>query len=330
MKKALITGITGQDGSYLTELLLEKGYEVHGIVRRTSSISRGRLEHLYVDTEIYERSLFFHYSDLNDATSLRRVLTAVQPHEIYHLAGQSHVGLSFDIPEVTANEAGFLTLGLLEIVRDLPNSPKLFHASSSEIFGVPSCFPQSEQTAFHPVNPYGASKAFATNIVRIYRESYGMFLVNGVMYSHESPRRGDGFATKKICRSAASIASGRTAKLRMGNINVSRDWGHAKDYVKGMWLSLQHDVADDYIFSSGVLHELEEVLEIAFSVVGLDWRVFYEFDERFARPSESFSLVGDSNKARSQLGWVPQYTFKDIIREMVEFEVNHEKKRLFE
>jgi len=325
MKKAIITGITGQDGSYLAEFLLAKGYEVHGVVRRTSSIQRGRLDHLFSNPSIYQASLFFHYSDLNDLTSLRRIFSKVQPEEIYHLAGQSHVGLSFDIPEVTSLEVGFSLVSLLEIVRDENKSARFFHASSSEIFGVPNETPQTENTSFRPVSPYGVAKTFATNMVRVYRESYGMFLVNGIMYNHESPRRGESFVTKKICRSAALIAAGKQKEIVMGNLSSSRDWGHAKDFVEGMWLSLQHEQPDDYIFSTGIAHSLEHVLDVAFSRVGLHWHDFYRLDQRFLRPSESKLLVGDSSKARAILEWDPKYSLEETINEMVDHEIERVK-----
>jgi GDPmannose 4,6-dehydratase len=325
VKRAIITGITGQDGSYLAELLLDKGYEVHGIVRRTSSIQRGRLEHLYTNSRVYNRTLFFHYSDLGDHTSLRRIFNICKPDEIYHLAGQSHVGLSFEIPELTATEVGFSLLGILEIIRDLQNPPKLFHASSSEIFGMPEVIPQAESTPFSPVSPYGASKAFATNMVKIYRESYGMFCVNGIMFNHESPRRGENFVTKKICRSAALIAEGLQRDLVMGDTKVSRDWGHAKDFVEGMWLSLQYKKPEDYIFASGVSNSLEKILELSFSKVGLNWKEFYKKDQRYMRPCESKCLIGDATKAKELLNWSPTYSLETIVEEMMKYEIQQAK-----
>jgi GDPmannose 4,6-dehydratase len=315
-KKALITGITGQDGSYLAELLLEKGYAVHGVVRRTSSLNRSRLKHLYENQEIYGRKLFLHYADLDDGTTLRRVLTKVLPDEIYHLAGQSHVGLSFEIPESTCEMTGMAMLRLLEIIRDLPHAPKLYHASSSEIFGSPLRFPQDEETPFNPVNPYGCAKAFATQMVRIYRQSFGLFACNGMMYNHESPRRGENFVTRKICRAAASIKLGLEKELLLGDTSAQRDWGDARDYVRGMWLALQHEKPEDFILSTGVLHSVQDIVEQSFAAVDLDWTKFVRKDERFMRPAEPTRLVGNPSKARLLLGWEAVTTFEMLTREM--------------
>ena len=325
MKKALITGITGQDGSYLTELLLKKGYQVHGVVRRSSRRWKGWLDGLSL-SDIHRQSLSIHFMDLGDLPSIRRLLEEIQPTEIYHLAGQSQVSLSFEMPEVTAYDSGILVLNLLEIVRGLNRSIRLFHAASAEVFGTPEEVPQRESTPFRPVSPYGAAKAFAANIVRIYRDVYGMYLVNGLLYNHESPRRGEDFVTKKICRSAALIAVGKQAELMMGDIDVSRDWGHAKDYVNGMWLSLQHEKPGDYIFSSGFSHSLKEVLDIAFSRVNLQWRDFYILDEGLLRPAESRSLIGDSSKAREILKWHPEYSFESMIAEIMDHEIDKANK----
>jgi GDPmannose 4,6-dehydratase len=316
MPKALITGITGQDGSYLTDLLLEKGYEVHGVVRRTSTLERSRLEHLYNNPEIYNRRVFLHYGELSDPTTMRRVLFKVSPDEIYHLAGQSHVGLSFEIPESTCEMTALGTLRLLEMVRDMPKAPRFFHAASSEIFGTPKTSPQNEETPIAPVNPYGVAKAFATQMVTIYRRTFGLFACNGILYNHESPRRGENFVTRKICRAAAAISAGRQKELMLGDTSAERDWGHAKDYVRGMWLSLQHSTADDYIFATGKTHTVQEVVEIAFAAVGLDWEKFVRRDARLLRPTESHSLVGDPAKVIRVLGWKREYTFKDMIQEM--------------
>jgi len=326
MKKALITGITGQDGSYLCELLLEKGYEVHGIVRRTSSISRGRLNNLYYDKDIYDRKLYLHYSDLNDLASLRKIILNIEPLEIYHLAGQSHVGLSFTMPEVTAYEAGFSLLGILEILRDMKKPAKFFHASSSEIFGSPEICPQNELTERKPINPYGASKAFATNIVDIYRETYSLYLVNGIMYNHESPRRGDSFVTKKICRAAVEIKFGISSEIKLGHTNIFRDWGHAKDYVNGMWLSLQGTNPENFIFATGELHSIEDILTLSFEKLDLNWKDFYKFDKRFARPDEPKRLLGDPSKAEKKLKWNRSYNFKKLIDEMIEEEIHKVRK----
>lgn len=316
MTKAFITGITGQDGSYLAELLLDQGYEVHGAVRRTSSLERSRLAHLYADLTIYNRRLFLHYADLDDATTLRRVLTRVAPTELYHLAGQSHVGLSFEIPETTCEFTAMGTLRLLEMLRDLPAPPRLFHATSSEIFGKPKQVPQTEETPIAPINPYGVAKAFATEMVRIYRDSHGLFAVNGILYNHESPRRGENFVTRKICRGAAAIKAGRQNKLKLGDTSARRDWGHARDYVRGMWLALQHETPDDYVFATGRLHSVQDVLEQAFTTANLDWRDHVETDPGLFRPTEPLQLIGDASKARIALGWTPRISFSDLIREM--------------
>ena len=315
-RKALITGITGQDGSYLAELLLGKDYEVHGIVRRTSSLARSRLSHLYSDSGIYNQRLFLHYADLDDATTLRRVLTKAQPSEIYHLAGQSHVGLSFEIPESTCEMTANATLRLLEIVRDLPEGTRFYHASSSEIFGDPIQVPQDEQTPFNPVNPYGCAKAFATQMVRIYRKSFGLFASNGITYNHESPRRGENFVTRKICRAAAAIKLGLESELVLGDLTAQRDWGDARDFVRGMWLTLQHESPEDFVFATGELHTVQDIVEIAFQTVELDWRTFVQRDERFQRPSEPQRLVGNPEKARRRLGWKATTSFATLLREM--------------
>ena len=315
-KKALITGITGQDGSYLTELLLAKGYEVHGVVRRTSTLERSRLHHLYTDTAIYGHRFFLHYADLDDVTTLRRTLLRVGPDEVYHLAGQSHVGLSFEIPESTCEMTAMGTLRLLEMIRDLPAPPRLFHAASSEIFGRPITDPQDESTPFNPVNPYGASKAFAAQMVRIYRETHRLFLVNGILYNHESPRRGENFGTRKICSAAAAIRQGRQKELLLGDTTARRDWGDAEDYVRGMWMSLQPASAQDYIFATGVLHSVQDVVETAFRAVDLDWRQYLRRDERFMRPAEPLKLVGDATRAKTVLGWAPTIDFEALITRM--------------
>ncbi|MEK7675152.1 MAG: GDP-mannose 4,6-dehydratase [Verrucomicrobiota bacterium] len=322
MRRALITGVTGQDGSYLTELLLDKGYEVHGIVRRTSSLSRSRLDHLYSDPNIYGQRFFLHYAELEDPTTLRRVLVKVAPEEIYHLAGQSHVGLSFEIPETTCETTAVGTLRLLEMIRDLPQPPRFYHASSSEIFGEPARMPQNERTPFAPVNPYGCAKAFATQMVVIYRRTFGLFACNGIMYNHESPRRGENFVTRKICRSAAAIKLGLQKELLLGDTLARRDWGHARDYVRGMWLCLRQEKADDYVFATGQLHSVQDVVEQAFATVQLDWRRYVKKDARFMRPAEPQQLAGDAAKAKAALGWEPQITFSQLITEMTQAELH--------
>jgi GDPmannose 4,6-dehydratase len=321
-KRALITGITGQDGSYLAELLLEKGYTVHGIVRRTSHLLRSRIEHLRRDPKIYGRRLFLHYGDLSDSATLSRIVADVQPMELYHLAGQSHVGLSFEIPESTCEEAAMATLRLLEIVRSQPQPLRFYHASSSEIFGNASEIPQIESTPLRPTSPYGCAKAFATQLARVYRESYGLFVCNGILYNHESPRRGENFVTRKIARAAARIARDLDTELVLGNIESQRDWGRAQDYVHAMWLMLQHRTADDYIVATGESHSVREFVEAAFAVVDLPWRKYLKHDPEFDRPAEPARLVGCAHKIRKTLGWKPAGTFHALVREMVEAELN--------
>lgn len=316
MPIALITGITGQDGSYLTELLLDKGYHVHGVVRRTSSLERSRLDHLHSDPNIYGQRLFLHYAELNDPTPMRRVLNKVLPDEIYHLAGQSHVGLSFEIPESTCEMTAMATLRLLEMIRDLPKAPRLFHASSSEIFGEPAAMPQDEGTAMAPVNPYGCAKAFATQMVAIYRRNFKLFGVNGILFNHESPRRGENFVTRKICRAAAAIKLGLQNELLLGDTSAKRDWGHARDYVRGMWLALRHDTPEDYVFATGQLHSVQDVVDIAFAAVQLDPARCIRQDARFMRPAEPQRLLGNPEKARRLLGWEASTSFAQLIREM--------------
>ena len=315
-KKALITGITGQDGSYLTDLLLGKGYEVHGVVRRSSSMTRSRLKHLYDDPAIYGKRLILHYADLDDPTTLRRVLAKVLPDEIYHLAGQSHVGHSFEIPESTCEMTAMATLRLLEMLRDLPPATRFYHASSSEIFGRPKEVPQTEDTPFAPVNPYGCAKAFATQMVRIYRESFGLFACNGITYNHESPRRGENFVSRKICRAAALIKLGIEKELVLGDLTAQRDWGDARDFVRGMWLTIQHGTPEDFVFATGVLHSVQDIVEGAFQAVGLDWKSHIRQDARFMRLAEPHQLVGNPAKAREVLQWKPETTFEALIREM--------------
>jgi GDPmannose 4,6-dehydratase len=320
-KTALITGITGQDGSYLTELLLGKGYAVHGVVRRTSNLARSRIEHLRSDEAIYGERLFLHYSDLSDGTTLRRIFAQVRPTEVYHLAGQSHVGLSFEIPESTCDEVGMATLRLLEIVRDQPQPVKFYHASSSEIFGCTRQSPQDEETAIAPASPYGCAKAFATQLVRVYRQSYGIFACNGILYNHESPRRGENFVTRKIARAAARIARGLEEELVLGNLEARRDWGHAREYVQAIWLMLQAETADDYVVATGETHSVRDFVQAAFEVVNLDWQRFVRQSETFARPSEPILLVGSAGKIERELGWRPSAGFGALVREMVEAEL---------
>ena len=320
-KVALITGITGQDGSYLCEMLLEKSYTVHGIVRRSSHLSRSRIDHLRRDENIYGRRLFLHYGDLSDSATLSRIIAEVQPTELYHLAGQSHVGLSFEIPESTCEEAGMATLRLLEIVRSQPQPLRFYHASSSEIFGNACEIPQTESTPMQPSSPYGCAKAFATQLAQVYRESYGLFVCNGILYNHESPRRGENFVTRKIARAAARIARNLDSQLALGNLESQRDWGHARDYVQAMWLMLQHDTADDYVVATGESHSVREFVEAAFAVVDLPWQKYVKHNRAFDRPTEPARLVGCSDKIRKLLGWKPRGTFRELVREMVEAEL---------
>jgi GDPmannose 4,6-dehydratase len=315
-KRALITGITGQDGSYLTELLLEKGYEVHGVVRPTSSLEKSRLGHLIENRDLMDRRLFLHSGDLDDATSMRRSIMKSQPEEIYHLAGQSHVGLSSEMVESTCEMTAMGTLRLLDMIRDSGLKPKFFHASSSEIFGRPDHAPQDEHTPCRPVNPYGAAKAFATQMVGIYRQTFGLFAINGILYNHESPRRGENFVTQKICLAAAAIKEGRQKDLVLGSLEAQRDWGDARDYVRGMWLAMQQPKAEDYLFATGELHTVRDVVETAFNAVGLDWRNHVKQDPRFMRPEEPARLVGNAAKAERNLGWQRTSNFRELITEM--------------
>ena len=316
--RALITGITGQDGSYLTELLLEKGYHVHGLVRRSSTLERSRLKHLYRDSSIYDRSLFLHYADLDDPTTIRRVIGHVKPTEMYHLAGQSHVGLSFDIPESTCDLTAIGTLRILEILRDQPNPPRFLHASSREIFGTPAVSPQDEITAVNPNSPYGCAKAFATQMTRIYRESHGLFFCNAICFNHESPRRGENFVTRKITLAVARIKAGKQDQLTLGDIEAARDWGYARDYVEAMWLMLQQEVPDDYVLATGVSRTIKDLLEVAFSHVDLNWQDYVVTDDRFRRPADACQLLGNPEKAKRVLGWKPGVSFEELIRLMVD------------
>src|SRR5437763_13085225 len=320
-KIALITGITGQDGSYLTELLLEKGYAVHGIVRRTSNLLRSRIEHLRRKPKIYDKNLFLHYGDLSDTTTLGRIVREVGPTEIYHLAGQSHVGLSCDLPESTGDETGMAMLRLLEIVRDQRQPVNFYHASTSEIFGNALESPQTEETPMRPTSPYGCGKAFATMLARVYRQSYGMFVCNGILYNHESPRRGENFVTRKIARAAARISRGLDVDLVLGNLESKRDWGRAQDYVVGMWLMLKHGKPDDYVVATGEAHSARDFVEAAFKVVDLPWKKYVKRDPAFDRPIEPTRLVGCADKIRETLAWEPNGSFEQLVREMVAAEV---------
>lgn len=315
--KAFITGITGQDGSYLAEFLLQRGYSVHGLVRRTSMFNRLRIEYLRNDP-IYGKSLSLHYGDLRDGTALRRIFQKVKPTEVYHLAGQSHVGLSFEIPEVTCEEVANATLGLLEIVRDQEQPVRFYHAASSEIFGAAKTAPQTEDTPVNPSNPYACAKAFAFHMCRVYRKAYGVFACNGITYNHESPRRGENFVTRKITLAAARIKLGQQDKLQLGDLEARRDWGYAPEYVEGMWQMLQQPEADDYVLATNESHSIGDFLEAAFTRVGLDWRKHVTFESRFVRPSEVGQLVGDYSKARAKFGWEPKTRMKALAELMVD------------
>ncbi len=347
MKTALITGITGQDGSYLTEHLLAKGYAIHGLVRRASMFNRSRIDHLRSPGDGPGRTpgsqqgttvapsdrLVLHYGDLADLTSVRRLLKKVSPNEVYHLAGQSHVGLSFEIPEVTCQENGMATLGLLEAMRDLDYPVRFYHAASSEMFGSPQATPQSEATAFNPVNPYGCAKAFATQLCHVYRNSYGLFACSGIAYNHESPRRGENFVTRKITLAAARIKAGRQAALHLGNLEAQRDWGYAPEYVTAMWQMLQTEKPLDCVLATGRLCSIREFAMAAFKEVGLELKfegrgeaevgrrtdtgaVVIRVDPRYYRPADSTHLVGDASLARQTLGWAPKTIGTDVARLM--------------
>ncbi len=319
-KRALLTGLTGQDGSYLAELLLDKGYEVHGIIRRSSSFNTGRIEHLYRDPHEEGTRLFTHYGDLSDPVALTRLIYELQPHEIYNLGAQSHVRVSFDIPEYTFDVTGGGTLRLLEAIRESEVKTRFYQASSSEIFGS-SPPPQNEATPFHPRSPYAVAKVAAYWSTVNYRESYDMFAVNGILFNHESPRRGETFVTRKITRAVARIKAGLQDKLYMGNLDAERDWGYAPDFVEAMWLMLQTEEPDDYVVATGEKHSVREALEIAFGHVGLDPDKHLEIDPRYFRPAEVDSLLGDASKAREKLGWEPKVRFRELIELMVEADV---------
>ena len=317
-KKALITGITGQDGSYLAELLLEKGYEVYGLVRRSSSFNTGRIDHIYQDPHETDYRLRLVYGDLNDASSLNKILRTVQPDEIYNLGAQSHVRVSFDVPEYTAEVSGVGTVRLLEAIRESGIQPKFYQASSSELFGKVRDIPQRETTPFCPRSPYGCAKAYAYYITVNYREAYGIFACNGILFNHESPRRGETFLTRKVTRGATRIKLGLQDKLFLGNLEAKRDWGYAPEYVEAMWRMLQQDESDDYVIATGETHSVREFTEAAFSYLGLDWKKYVDQDPRYLRPSEVDFLVGDAGKAKKKLGWEPTVKFEELVQIMVE------------
>jgi len=317
-KKAFITGITGQDGSYLTEFLISKGYEVHGIMRRSSAFNTERIDHLMGDEEIMNKKLFMYYGDLADGTNMSRLLEKIKPDEIYNLGAQSHVRVSFDIPVYTGDVTGIGTTRLLEAVRETQIKTRFYQASSSELYGLVQEVPQKETTPFYPRSPYGAAKLYAYWVTVNYRESYNMFACNGILFNHESPRRGGTFVTKKITRAVANIAAKKQDKLFLGNLDAKRDWGYAKDYVEAMWLMLQQDKPEDYVIATGETHSVKEFLQEAFSYAGLDWNKYVEIDPRYFRPAEVDLLIGDASKAKAKLGWVPKTNFKELVKIMVD------------
>ena len=321
-KRALITGVTGQDGSYLSELLLEKGYEVHGIIRRTSTFNTDRIDHIYVDPHNTDAKLFLHYGDLTDGTTLRRILEHVKPVEIYNLGAQSHVRVSFDSPEYTVDAVGMGALRILEAVRDYQQRTgievRYYQAGSSEMYGKVQEIPQKESTPFYPRSPYACAKVYAHWQTINYRESFDLFAANGILFNHESPRRGETFVTRKITMAIARIVAQKQKKLYLGNLDAKRDWGYAKDYVRAMWLMLQQDLPDDYVVATGETYSVKEFLDVAFKYVNLDWHDYVEFDERYLRPAEVELLIGDPTKAKTKLGWSPSVTFEELVHLMVE------------
>ncbi|OKH28127.1 GDP-mannose 4,6-dehydratase [Chroogloeocystis siderophila] len=321
-KRALITGITGQDGSYLSEFLLEQGYEVHGIIRRTSTFNTDRIDHIYEDPHKEGVKLLLHYGDLTDGTTLRRILEETQPTEIYNLGAQSHVRVSFDSPEYTVDSVAMGTLRLLEAIRDYQQRTgievRFYQAGSSEMFGLVQEVPQKETTPFYPRSPYACAKVYAHWQTLNYRESYGLFACNGILFNHESPRRGETFVTRKITRAVARIVAGKQKKIYMGNLDAKRDWGYAKDYVRAMWLMLQQPEPDDYVVATGETHSVREFLDLAFGYVNLNWQDYVEFDDRYLRPAEVELLIGDPTKAKQKLGWQPSVTFEQLVALMVE------------
>ena len=333
-KVALITGITGQDGSFLAEFLIEKGYEVHGILRRSSSFNTGRIEHLYLNEWVRDmhkkRLVNLHWGDMTDSSSLIRIICEIRPDEIYNLAAQSHVKVSFDVPEFTADTDANGVLRLLEAVRiaGLTNTCRIYQASTSELFGLVQEVPQKETTPFYPRSPYAVAKLYAYWAVRNYREAYGIFASNGILFNHESPRRGETFVTRKITRAVGRIKMGLQDKLYMGNINSLRDWGFAGDYVEGMWRILQHERPDEFVLATGEMHSVKEFLEAAFSRVGLDWEKYVECDKRYLRPTEVDQLLGDASKAKRELGWEPKVKSPELVRMMVDSDMKLAEKEL--
>lgn len=318
MPKALISGITGQDGSYLTELLLKEGYEVYGIIRRASTFNTSRLDHLYKDPHVEDRRMKLVYGDLADASSLNYLMRTIQPDEVYNLGAQSHVKVSFQVPEYTADTNAIGTVRLLEAIREASVPAKFYQASSSEMFGKVTESPQTELTPFHPRSPYACAKVYAYHITVNYREAYGIFACNGILFNHESPRRGETFVTRKVTLGASRIKHGLQDKLFLGNLDARRDWGYAGDYVKAMWMMLQVDEPDDYCIATGQFHSVRELCEAAFSYVDLDWEKYVEVDPRYFRPTEVDHLEGDASKARKQLGWEPEVDFDALVKMMMD------------
>ena len=328
MKRALITGITGQDGSYLAELLLSKGYEVYGIIRRSSSFNTARIDPIYQDPHEANARLHLVYGDLNDASSLNKILRTVQPAEIYNLGAQSHVRVSFDIPEYTAEVTGLGTVRILEAIRESGLKPKFYQASSSEMFGKVQEIPQRETTSFYPRSPYGAAKVYAHWITVNYREAYGLFACNGILFNHESPRRGETFVSRKITKAAARIKLGLQEELYLGNLDAKRDWGYAGDYVQAMWMMLQQPDPDDYVIATGETHTVRELLDVAFGHFNLEWQKYVKIDPRYFRPTEVDLLIGDASKAKAKLGWEQTVSFKELIAMMVETDIQAERLKL--
>lgn len=320
MKKALITGITGQDGSYLAEFLLDKGYEVHGVIRRSSTFNTSRIEHLYQDPHVNDVKLFLHYGDLADSVQMVKLLYDLQPDEIYNLGAQSHVRVSFDVPEYTGDVVGTGAVRILEAIREanLVNKVKYYQASSSEMFGKVQEVPQTETTPFWPRSPYACAKMYAHWLTVNYRESYGLFAVSGILFNHESPRRGETFVTRKITRAATRIKAGLQEKLYLGNLDAKRDWGFAKEYVEMMWLMLQQDEPEDYVIATNETHTVKEFVQETFAQLGLDWEQYVEYDKRYERPAEVELLIGDPAKAKEKLGWEPKVKFKELVKIMVD------------
>ena len=321
MKKALITGITGQDGSYLADLLIAKGYEVHGIIRRASTFNTARIDHLYQDPHVNGVRLFLHYGDLADSVNLTKMLYDLQPDEVYNLGAQSHVRVSFDIPEYTADVTGVGTIRILEAIRESGVKPRFYQASSSEMFGKVQEIPQKETTPFWPRSPYGCAKMFGHWATVNYRESYNLFACSGILFNHESPRRGETFVTRKISRAVAAIKLGLQKDLYLGNMDAKRDWGYAPEYVEGMWRMLQADQPDDFVLATNETHTVKEFVEVAFGHVGLDWEKHIKYDARYERPAEVDLLIGDPAKAKKQLGWEPKVRFKELVQIMVDADV---------